>query len=202
MSWHSFSVCCHWWVSVHGGTTQRLGKLVCYRQPRKLGISLYCSQNSVDMSHVLCDKKEMATMCDIMSHLNHLNLQLQGKNHTATDVYEAVETFWSRLKLSTSSRPLWGKCKIQGDPDMNDLASSLAKTFKDIFIYILHTWGCCSDGGLGDGNIWFADLLKATTWFAHKLVGITGKKSKRFGPWLDRIGNILFLVKTNRGTLQ
>lgn len=30
-------------------------------------------------------------LCDIMSHLNQLNLQLQGKNHTIADMYEAVE---------------------------------------------------------------------------------------------------------------
>ena len=37
-------------------------------------------------------------LCDIMSHLNHLNLQLQGNINTVADMYKAVESF--RLKLS------------------------------------------------------------------------------------------------------
>ena len=44
----------------------------------------------------LCDNKEMGfvfLLCDIMSHLNHLNLQLQGKNHTVLILYKAVEAF-------------------------------------------------------------------------------------------------------------
>jgi hypothetical protein len=32
-----------------------------------------------------------------MSHLNPLNLQLQGKNHTVADMYEAIEALQSKL---------------------------------------------------------------------------------------------------------
>ena len=35
----------------------------------------------------------------MMSHLNHLNLQLHGKNHTVADMYEAVDAFRSKLNL-------------------------------------------------------------------------------------------------------
>lgn len=38
-------------------------------------------------------------LCDITSHLNHLNLQLQGKNHTVADMYEEGEAFRSKLNL-------------------------------------------------------------------------------------------------------
>ena len=36
-------------------------------------------------------------LCDIMSHLNPLNLQLQGKKHTVADMYEAIEALQSKL---------------------------------------------------------------------------------------------------------
>lgn len=57
----------------------------------------------------LNDNTEMAFvhfLCDIMSHLNQLNLQLQGKNHTFADMYEAVEAFL--LKLDLFERDLQG----------------------------------------------------------------------------------------------
>ncbi|KAJ4934941.1 hypothetical protein JOQ06_007721 [Pogonophryne albipinna] len=50
----------------------------------------------------LTDTKVIADvnfLCDIMSHLNHLNLQLQGKNHTVAEMYEVVEAFRSKLHL-------------------------------------------------------------------------------------------------------
>uniref|UniRef100_A0AAR2JP96 DUF4371 domain-containing protein n=1 Tax=Pygocentrus nattereri TaxID=42514 RepID=A0AAR2JP96_PYGNA len=58
----------------------------------------------------LNDSKEMAYvhfLCDITSHLNQLNLQLQGKNHTIADMYEAVEAF--RLKLDLFQRDIQGR---------------------------------------------------------------------------------------------
>ena len=46
-----------------------------------------------------------------MSHLNHLNLQLQGINHTVADMYEAGEAF--QLKLNLLERDIHGR-KLQG----------------------------------------------------------------------------------------
>lgn len=50
----------------------------------------------------LRDKKlqcEVAFLCDIMSHLNALNLQLQGRGHVITDMYNAVRAFKTKLRL-------------------------------------------------------------------------------------------------------
>ncbi len=43
------------------------------------------------------EKAHMRFLCNIMSHLNQFNLQLQGKNHTIVDMYEAVEAFHLKL---------------------------------------------------------------------------------------------------------
>ncbi|XP_072900750.1 general transcription factor II-I repeat domain-containing protein 2-like [Hemitrygon akajei] len=50
----------------------------------------------------LRDKKllcEMAFLCDITSHLNALNLQLQGWGRVITDMYAAVRAFKTKLRL-------------------------------------------------------------------------------------------------------
>ncbi|KAF3859034.1 hypothetical protein F7725_021433 [Dissostichus mawsoni] len=79
-----------------------------------------------------------------MSHLNHLNLQLQGKNHTVAEMYEAVEAFRSKLHLL--ERDIHGRklhfprlrehCKkneMPEDPVMKDFVSKLAENFKERF---------------------------------------------------------------------
>ncbi|KAJ4946945.1 hypothetical protein JOQ06_008988 [Pogonophryne albipinna] len=60
------------------------------------------SQKAHEFLSFLTDTKVIADvncLCDIMSHLNHLNLQLQGNNHTVAEMYEAVEAFRSKLHL-------------------------------------------------------------------------------------------------------
>ncbi|XP_072891523.1 general transcription factor II-I repeat domain-containing protein 2-like [Hemitrygon akajei] len=42
---------------------------------------------------------EMAFLCDITSHLNALNLQLQGWGRVVTDMYAAVRAFKTKLRL-------------------------------------------------------------------------------------------------------
>lgn len=42
---------------------------------------------------------ELTFMCDITSHLDVLNLQLQGQEHIITDMYAAVRTFITKLWL-------------------------------------------------------------------------------------------------------
>ncbi|KAK6322398.1 hypothetical protein J4Q44_G00071900 [Coregonus suidteri] len=79
-----------------------------------------------------------------MSHLNHLNLRLQGKNHTVADMYEAIEAFQSKLHLL--ERDIHGrklhfprlrehceKNKMQEDPAMKDFVSRLAENIKERF---------------------------------------------------------------------
>ena len=74
-------------------------------------------------------------------HLRHLNLQLQGKNHTVADMYEAVEAFQSKLNLL--ERDIHGRklhfprlrehCEkhdMQEHPAMKDFVLSLAENFK------------------------------------------------------------------------
>ena len=81
---------------------------------------------------------------DIMSHLNHLNLQLQGKNHTVADMYEAVEAFQSELNLLERDirgrklhfsrlRKHCEKHDMREHPAMKDFVSSLAENFKERF---------------------------------------------------------------------
>lgn len=86
----------------------------------------------------------MFILCDIMSRLKHLNLQLQGNNHTVAEVYEAVEAFRSKLHLL--ERDIHGrklhfprlrehcqKNEMQEDPVMKDFVSKLAEKFKERF---------------------------------------------------------------------
>ena len=50
----------------------------------------------------LQDKKflcELAFLCDILSHLDVLNLQLQGRSRVITDMYSAVRAFKTKLCL-------------------------------------------------------------------------------------------------------
>lgn len=50
----------------------------------------------------LRDKKflcELAFLCDILKHLDALNLQLQGRGHVITDMYAAVKAFRTKLRL-------------------------------------------------------------------------------------------------------
>ncbi|XP_062373410.1 general transcription factor II-I repeat domain-containing protein 2-like [Sardina pilchardus] len=50
----------------------------------------------------LQDKKfccEWAFLCDITSHLNALNLKLQGRDHVITDMHAAVKAFKTKLRL-------------------------------------------------------------------------------------------------------
>ncbi|XP_027132797.1 general transcription factor II-I repeat domain-containing protein 2-like [Larimichthys crocea] len=42
---------------------------------------------------------ELAFLCDIMNHLDALNLQLQGRAHVITDMYYAVRAFRTKLRL-------------------------------------------------------------------------------------------------------
>ncbi len=60
------------------------------------------SKKAQEFQSFLSDNKAMGNvnfLCDIMSHLNHLKLQPQGKNHTVADMYEAVKAFRSKLNL-------------------------------------------------------------------------------------------------------
>lgn len=41
----------------------------------------------------------MPFLCDITSHLNALNLQLQGRGRVITDMYATVRAFKSKLRL-------------------------------------------------------------------------------------------------------
>ena len=59
----------------------------------------------------LRDKKflcELAFLCDILSHLNGLNMQLQGWGHVITDMYAAVRAFKTKLCL-------WETQMLQGN---------------------------------------------------------------------------------------
>uniref|UniRef100_A0A8C1S060 Uncharacterized protein n=1 Tax=Cyprinus carpio TaxID=7962 RepID=A0A8C1S060_CYPCA len=105
------------------------------------------SQKAEKFLRFLNDSIEMAYvrfLCDIMSHLNQLNLQLQGKNHTIADMYEAIEAF--RLKLTLFERDLRGrklhfphlqqhcvKHQMREDSLMRDFITRLAKNFDERF---------------------------------------------------------------------
>lgn len=105
------------------------------------------SQKAEKFLRFLNDSTEMAYvrfLCDIMSHLNQLNLQLQGKNQTIADMYEAVEAF--RLKLTLFERNLQGrklhfphlqqhceKHQMREDPLMRNFVTKLAKNFEERF---------------------------------------------------------------------
>ncbi|XP_073713752.1 protein FAM200A [Misgurnus anguillicaudatus] len=106
------------------------------------------SQKAHEFHAFLIDKKEMACVCflsDIMSHLNHLNLQLQGKNHTVADMYEAIDAF--QAKLSLLERDIRGRklhfprlrqhCEKNDmrreDPALTQFVTNLTENFKERF---------------------------------------------------------------------
>lgn len=105
------------------------------------------SQKAQGFKRFLSDNKVMAHvlfLCDIMSHLNQLNLQLQGNNHTVADMYEAIEAF--RSKLNLLERDIHGrklhfprlrehceKNEMREDPVMKDFVTSLAENFRERF---------------------------------------------------------------------
>ncbi|KAM3833953.1 protein FAM200A-like [Diretmus argenteus] len=105
------------------------------------------SQKAETFHSFLSDTKVMARvhfLCDIMSHLNVLNLQLQGKNQTVADMHEAVEGF--RSKLTLFERDINGrklhfprlrehceKNKMRADTTMRDFVTSLSANFKERF---------------------------------------------------------------------
>ncbi len=105
------------------------------------------SQKAQEFQLFLSDDKVMARvffLCDIMSHLNQLNLQLQGRNHTVADVYEAVDAFQSKLTLLERDikgrklhfprlREHCEKTKKREDAVMKDFVTSLAENFKERF---------------------------------------------------------------------
>ena len=69
-------------------------------------MSAYCSK--LTDGGFLCD---MAFLTDITSHLNRLNLQLQGKNQTVSDLYGHMNAF--KIKLS-----LFQRCFSSDHPDL------------------------------------------------------------------------------------
>ena len=109
--------------------------------------SLPQSQKAQEFHSFLSDKKTMAKvvfLCDIMSHLNKLNLQLQGKNHTVADMYEAIDAFRSKLSLLESDlagrklhfdrlRAYCEKNKMRETPAMKRFVTSLSENFNERF---------------------------------------------------------------------
>lgn len=56
--------------------------------------SAYCTK--LRDAEFLCD---LAFLTDITAHLNHLNLRLQGKNQTVSDLYAHMNAFQNKLSL-------------------------------------------------------------------------------------------------------
>uniref|UniRef100_A0AAR2KEC7 DUF4371 domain-containing protein n=1 Tax=Pygocentrus nattereri TaxID=42514 RepID=A0AAR2KEC7_PYGNA len=103
----------------------------------------------------LNDSKEMAYvhfLCDITSHLNQLNLQLQGKNHTIADMYEAVEAF--RLKLDLFQRDIQGRKlhfpKLQQHCEKNKMQEdAVMQSFNlssEILLFLRQPFSVSADG--------------------------------------------------------
>lgn len=61
-----------------------------------------CLKSRGVVTTVLRDEKlqcDLAFLCDIAKHITALNLQLQGRGHVITDMYDAVRAFQSKLRL-------------------------------------------------------------------------------------------------------
>uniref|UniRef100_A0A672I9M0 Uncharacterized protein n=1 Tax=Salarias fasciatus TaxID=181472 RepID=A0A672I9M0_SALFA len=81
-----------------------------------------------------------------ISELKQLNLQLQGRNHTVSDMYEAIGTFQTKLKLGVGDMALhlyhvtlprlWEHCERQGEKEdaaMTDSVTRLSENFRERF---------------------------------------------------------------------
>lgn len=103
------------------------------------------SQKAANFSVFLNDEKNMgivAFLADIMSHLNGLNLQLQGKNNSICDLMTAVRSF--QRKLQVYKEDLQGdythfpkvKEQVQGHRDVSsfvDFVDKLIENFSKRF---------------------------------------------------------------------
>ncbi|XP_062887813.1 protein FAM200A-like [Mobula hypostoma] len=133
---------------VHWLSKDRVLERVCDLRDELVSfLSSLLSQKAQGFKRFLSDNKMMAHvlfLCDIMSHLNQLNLQLQGNNHTVAHMYEAIEAF--RSKLNLLERDIHGrklhfprlrehceKNEMQEDPVMKDFVTSLAENFRERF---------------------------------------------------------------------
>lgn len=110
-------------------------------------LSSLTSQKAHELLAFLTNNEEMSSVCflsDIMSHLNSLNLQLQGKNHTVADMYEAIEAFQAKLGLLERDirdrklhfprlRQHCEKNDMREDPAMTRFVTNLAGNFKERF---------------------------------------------------------------------
>ncbi len=110
-------------------------------------LSTLQSQKAHEFQQFFSNDKKMARvlfLCDIMSHLNQLNLQLQGRNHTVADMYEAIEAFQAKLKLL--ERDIKGRklhfprlrehCERERkkeDAEMTDFVTRLSENFRERF---------------------------------------------------------------------
>uniref|UniRef100_A0A3P8SG92 HAT C-terminal dimerisation domain-containing protein n=1 Tax=Amphiprion percula TaxID=161767 RepID=A0A3P8SG92_AMPPE len=72
-------------------------------------------------------------LCDIMSHLNCLNLQLQGKNHTLRTCTRQLKLSGQRKLHFPRLREHCEKNNMGEDQVMQDFVSSLAKNFYERF---------------------------------------------------------------------
>ena len=148
-----------------------------------------------------------------MSHLRHLNLQLQGKNHTVADMYEGVEAFQS--KLNPLERDIHGRnlhfphlCENFEKHDIREhpaMKESLAENFKerfesspklscDIILFLRqHSLFRLMASGLQRPKHWWLLLMRQLfRWRSWRWQHLISKHSTRILGWLH-FGSTWFL---------
>ncbi len=94
------------------------------------------SQKATQFSQFLENKKQMdnvAFLADINSHLNELNLRLQGKDNSVCELVTAVRSF--QRKLEVFKEDLQGDCahfpavqeQVQGQRDVSSFVDFIDK---------------------------------------------------------------------------
>ncbi|XP_059801780.1 general transcription factor II-I repeat domain-containing protein 2B-like [Hypanus sabinus] len=119
----------------------------------------------------LRDKKllcEMAFLCDITSHLNALNLQLQGLGRVITDMYAAVRAFKTKLRLWETQMQQENLSHFLCCRTMKEQVSHVQSLLKNLAYLVPTSHGCLPTLKPKKAGLNCSVIHLQLTWKAHQ----------------------------------